>query len=311
MIAPAFVHHADWSVDAAKRWVASAERVGPGYRVRSVEPTADDLLRAGPAGHELLGVDFAIGLPLAYAAAVGIDRFADALASLGDALLPHFFEVAGSPAEIGLGRPFYPVRPGPAGAVRRRHLADGLGIDFSDLLRRCERPFAGRPAAGCLFWLVGSQQVGRAAIHGWRTVLQPARRARRDVALWPFDGDLDDLVARHQMTVAEAYPAEAARQFGFGRAGWSKRRQADRRRVGRALVEWAGQHDVAFDDAVRRRVLDGFGPAAGGEDAFDATVGLFGLLRLTAGVQREAPPGALDDGVRSIEGWILGQDASA
>ncbi|HXQ19987.1 MAG TPA: hypothetical protein VN781_10230 [Acidimicrobiales bacterium] len=311
MIAPASVHHADWSVDPAKRWIASAEREGPGYRVRSVERVADDPLRAGPAGHELLGVDFPIGLPLAYAAAVGIDRFGDALASLGDALLPQFFEVAGSAAEISLGRPFYPARPGPAGTVRRRHLADGLGIGFSDLLRRCERPFAGRPAAAALFWLVGSQQVGRAAIHGWRTVLQPARRARRDVALWPFDGDLGDLIARHELTVAEAYPAESARQFGFGRAGWSKRRQADRRRVGLALIEWARRHDVAFDDGVLRRVLDGFGPAAGGEDAFDATVGLFGLLRVAAGVQREFPPTALGGDVGSVEGWILGQDASA
>ena len=310
MIAPALVRGADWSVDPAKRWVATAEREGDRYLVRSVDHEGGGLLTPTDAGATLVGVDFPIGLPLAYATAVGIDRFADALGALGDSLLPRFFDVAASPEEIGLGRPFYPARAGPKGSVARRHLADGLGIAFGDLLRHCERPFAGRPSASTLFWLVGSQQVGRAAIDGWRHVLQPARRAGHDVGLWPFDGELDDLVERCQVTVAEAYPAEFARQFGFPHPGWSKRRQPDRRRVGLALVAWADDHGVGWSDDVRRHVLDGFGPAGSGEDAFDAVVGLLGLLRVVTGSQAPGPP-ALPGAARVVEGWILGQDGSA
>jgi hypothetical protein len=306
VIAPALVRHADWSVDPAKRWVATAERAGDRYVVVSVEPEAGAVL-AHHGGGALVGVDLPIGLPVAYASAVGIDSFPDALASLGGTLLPHFFEIAGAPDEISLGRPFYPARVGRQGSVERRHLADGLGIAFADLWRHCERPFPGRPAAGTLFWLVGSQQVGRAALHGWRSVLQPARATGRDVALWPFDGALEELVGSHEVTMAESYPAEAARQFGFGRGRWSKRRQDDRRRVGLALAAWAADHDVGVVDDVRRRVLDGFGPAAAGEDAFDCTVGLFGLLRVVFGLQPPGPP-ALSATARSVEGWILGQD---
>jgi hypothetical protein len=307
VIEPALVRHADWSVDAAKRWVATAVRVNDRYLVRSVEPEAGQVLLPADDAGALVGVDFPIGLPLAYAAATGIDSFTAALGSLGGALLPRFFDVAATPAEVGLGRPFYPARAGPRGTATRRHLTDGLGIAFADLWRICERPFPGRPAAGTLFWLVGSQQVGRAALHGWRSVLQPARRPGGGVALWPFDGELADLVARHPVTLAEAYPAEAARQFGFARGAWSKRRQPDRRRVGLALLDWAAEHDVGWAADVEARVLDGFGPAPSGEDPFDAAVGLLGLLRVARGVQ-PAGPAALPAAAKTVEGWILGQD---
>ena len=307
MIAPAVVRHADWSVDAAKRWVATAVRVGDDYLVSSVEREAGGLLAPAAGGGALVGVDFPIGLPVAYARAVGIDSFTSALPELGGALLPRFFDVAATPAEVGLGRPFYPARAGPKGTTTRRQLADGLGLTFSDLWRACERPFGGRPAAGVLFWLVGSQQVGRAALHAWRTVLQPALRAGPGVALWPFDGELADLVARHPVTLAEAYPAEAARQFGFARGAWSKRRQEDRRRIGLALRSWAAGHGVRWEAGVEARVLDGFGRAASGEDPFDSVVGLLGLLRAVRGLQAPGPA-AFPAGARTVEGWILGQD---
>ena len=114
-------------------------------------------------------------------------------------------------------------------------------------------------------------------------------------------------MAGHPVTVAEAYPAESARQFGFARGAWSKRRQADRRRVGRALLAWAADHGVDWAGEVEARVLDGFGPAASGEDPFDATVGLLGLLRVVRGVQAPGPA-ALPAAARRVEGWILGQD---
>ena len=44
-----------------------------------------------------------------------------------------------------------------------------------------------------------------------------------------------------------------------------------------------------------------------GDDAFDAVVGLFGMLQVCLG-QRE--PGEPDDrAIREIEGWILGRES--
>jgi hypothetical protein len=303
VIEPAVVRHADWSTNPAKRWVATAQRRDDHYVVRSIQPVRDDLLDAG-ARPALIGLDLPIGLPLAYARAVGIDSFPQALVALGGTLLPKFFEIAGSAAEVSLERPFYPRSAGPKGSVRRSQLAEGLGLDFSDLLRRCEQPLPGRPAPSSLFWLVGSAQVGRAAIHGWRELLQPARRGGDGPALWPFDGNLEELVATRAVTVAEAYPAEFARQFGFGRGGWSKRRQRDRQLVGEGLLRWADTHAVLLDPSVRDLVSDGFGPRPDGEDAFDAFVGVLGLLRVVRGDEPTGPPLTADE--RSVEGWILG-----
>ena len=47
---------------------------------------------------------------------------------------------------------------------------------WSLLLRRCERGGNGHKQACCLFWTLGGNQVGKAAIIGWRDVLAPALR---------------------------------------------------------------------------------------------------------------------------------------
>jgi hypothetical protein len=56
-------------------------------------------------------------------------------------------------------------------------------------------------------------------------------------------------------------------------------------------------------------ILDGFGPSPEGEDPFDATVGLLGMINVSLGYK---PPGEPDDKVtRKIEGWIFGQEQTA
>ena len=56
-------------------------------------------------------------------------------------------------------------------------------------------------------------------------------------------------------------------------------------------------------------IEDGFGAGASGEDRFDAVAGLFGILNVVLG---RRPSGEPDDPVvRRIEGWILGQTATA
>jgi hypothetical protein len=44
-----------------------------------------------------------------------------------------------------------------------------------------------------------------------------------------------------------------------------------------------------------------------GDDAFDAVVGLFGMLEVVTGKRQPGEP--RDDRIRKVEGWILGQVA--
>ena len=52
----------------------------------------------------------------------------------------------------------------------------------------------------------------------------------------------------------------------------------------------------------------GFGPKPGGEDPFDAVVGLFGMLNLLLGLRPLDEP--VGRRLREVEGWILGQSCS-
>src|SRR5579875_2121118 len=154
--------------------------------------------------------------------------------------------------------------------------AQGLGVPFERLRRRCEHAYAstasepGRRAASPIFWLVGGQQVGRAAIHGWRHVLQRALGNGRDVALWPFHGSLETLFSTHQVTIVEAYPGEFKGHLGLGRTRWSKRSSHDRAARGAELLGWARRHCVDIERELANWVLEGCGPGPGGEDPFDA-----------------------------------------
>src|SRR5262245_49863502 len=109
-------------------------------------------------------------------------------------------------------------------------------------------------AAACpLFWILGRNQVGRAAIIGWRDVLQPALRgSASELALWPFDGDLCVLLATRRVVIAETYPAEACLHLGLpapGR-GWSKRSQSGRRSHSQRLHHWAQMRGVKLSRAL-------------------------------------------------------------
>jgi len=56
------------------------------------------------------------------------------------------------------------------------------------LLRACDYSTAARNKACEIFWTLGANQVGKAAIAGWRDLLAPAVRDKA-IAIWPFDGD--------------------------------------------------------------------------------------------------------------------------
>jgi hypothetical protein len=261
---------------------------------------------AGPENCALVGFDFPIGLPLEYANRAGVDDFLVALKAFGHGKWSGFFEVASVPDEIGPFRPFYPHRPG---NTRRSQLVDRLEMSsFDQLRRRCERGYEYRRAACPLFWTLGAQQVGKAAIVGWRDVLAPGLNdPGLNLAIWPFSGPLADLLLPRKLIAAETYPGEFYAHLGIDvkKSGYSKRNQMSRISVAPLLLEWARNAGVDLHPELHLAIENGFGYGVDGEDLFDAVVGLFGMLNVVFG-RRE--PGELPDSrERRIEGWIFGQ----
>lgn len=307
---PEIVAHADWSIRPVGRRIAIARRgndtwtVAPPVPAGEVAGLADWLLaEAGEDGTAFLGVDFPIGLPSAYAARA---RIADMLAWLpqaGKGRWRDVFSPAASIAEIALTRPFYPARPG---AAKRQHLVDRLGVErFADLHRICDLG-DDRAAAAPLFWTLGGNQVGKGAILGWRDFIVPARRRYPGrVRIWPFEGTLAELLARPGLVVAETYPGEIYSHLGLAIGGrrLSKRRLADRAADGPRMLAFARQQQLALSDAAKAAIAAGFDA----DDAFDAMVGLFGMLNVLRGNRAEGTP--RDPTIRTVEGWILGQQA--
>ncbi|MGV1916133.1 DUF429 domain-containing protein [Rhizobium sp. 22-785-1] len=292
----AVVAHCDWSMDQKKRWMALAIKHGRHWHVQSPELVGDKSIlfdrlqrRAVDQGALLIGFDFPIGLPEAYARAAGVGSFREALTLFGSGIWSDWYSVADHRDQISLHRPFYPVRPG---GTARVHLFDALGISgASSLLRVCERATADRQAACMLFWTLGGNQVGKGAISGWREIIIPSLD---QIGLWPFDGSLAELANSKPVIVAETYPGDVYRQIGMPRTGWSKRRQADRIVMGQSILPWLAARPQLDADLLLPFIDDGF----------DAVVGLLGMLDVVDERRGEGIPAL--DAVRKWEGWILG-----
>jgi hypothetical protein len=246
----------------------------------------------------VLGVDFPLGLPRAYAALHGAGPDFPAFLR-GLVARPAFFHVCAKLDEISPARPFYPAR-GASGMTRLSH-ARALGLaDAQSLSRACDRATAERPAGAPLFWTLGANQSGKAAISAWQDMLLPALAGPNPPALWPFDGPLAALLAPGRVVIAETYPAEAMRQLGL-RMGGSKRRQSDRM----ALAGGLKAAMAGLGAAGTLGIAEGFGADAAGEDRFDSVLGLLCVLQVLAGRRPDFVPE--DPWIRRWEGWVLGQ----
>jgi hypothetical protein len=249
----------------------------------------------------MVGFDFPLGLPRAYAAAAGISSFPRFLDVLGSPPWQEFDVVARRAGEITLHRPFYPAAPG---GTRREHLYHALGLTAPELRRVCERT-----DAETLFWTLGSKQVGKGALAGWR-LLATARHQEPGLALWPFGGPLPKLLdGSSRVVVVETYPREYYRHFcpsGARRPHWSKRRREDRLTWIPGLLRWAESLAITWDTGILRRVEEGFSDGKNGEDEFDSVVGLLAMIGVVIGT---IPTGEPHDhlAISTTEGWILGR----
>jgi hypothetical protein len=64
---------------------------------------------------------------------------------------------------------------------------------------------------------------------------------------------------------------------------------------------------VALAPELRATMAEAFGTDAAGEDRFDCTVGLFGVLNVLLGARADHIPD--DPEITRWEGWVLGQRA--
>ncbi|HTC08989.1 MAG TPA: hypothetical protein VK726_09440 [Acetobacteraceae bacterium] len=300
--------HADWSIDPRKRWMTLARRMRGGWRIDApvlvgdVDTLLARLHAAAAGGAVALGVDLPIGVPRAYAARRRERGFLHFLEQTSD--WPDFFQVCATLDDLRPERPFYPAR-GIRGMTRAAHAA-ALGLGGPEgLSRACDRATTERPAGAPLFWTLGANQSGKAAIAAWRDLLVPALRCGT-IRLWPFQGPFLQLLTPGTVAIAETYPAEALRHLGLRLIG-SKRRQTDRTGVADALLAVMVPLHARPDPMLVAAVRDGFGADAPGEDRFDCLLGLLCMLNVLAGHRPDTAPD--DPWLHHWEGWVLGQTA--
>ena len=306
---PTLVYHADWGSKPSKRWCATATLSTDGrYTVSGPTPVGEltVLLKnlrdvAEEPGTVFAGFDFPIGVPAHYAKRAGISSFRDFLPKFGSGVWKNFYTVCDTKDEIAIYRAFYPN--GGYTGRRKADLFQGHGVSsIEPLLRRCDRGGNGQRQACCLFWTLGGNQVGKAALIGWRDVLAPALQDGTNVRLWPYDGSLDSLFKPGYVVIVETYPAECYGWFSDRPLG-RKSDPENRKKFSALLSDWAGINDVIIEDGLSKEMRDGF--LTGNDDAFDAVVGLFGMLRVCLGQRLSGEPD--DPLIQDVEGWILGR----
>lgn len=290
------VVHCDWSKKPGKRWMAIASRKGQRWKVEEPElvgPTSklfDRLSRRSPqSGCLLVGFDFPLGLPHQYGEKTGLTNFRTAVKEFGKGKWAKWFDVCEEKAQISLFRPFYPFR---TGGTKQEYLWEALGFtSMESILRQCERE-----AGACsLFWTLGGNQVGKAAISGWREVIVPNLDK---IGLWPFDGGLAELVAKYDVVVVETYPGDVYTRLEIPRQP-GKTKQEGRKSVADKLLKWLRTNSVEASGDLIEALNSGFT----NDDQFDAVIGLFGMLDVVEDRQPEGNPA----GSNVWEGWILGQ----
>lgn len=296
---PKVIAHADWSTAGSGRAIVTARREGDHRYTATLQlnPFVGGLLEEWLAVERgetaFIGFDFPIGFPRAFAARRAINSFPDFLRKLSpdDAL----FSPAPSPGDIGLERPFYPARPG---QTRFTDLTGALGLSRSDLLRACDRP----TNAACMFWTLGPQQCGKAALAGWRELIGPALRRADRISLWPYDGPLTALLERPGVVLSETYPAHGYRALEL--LPVVKSTLQGRQRSVTSLEAWVTRLDLKLEGQLADALPRGFSKDDGGDHAFDALVGLLLMVAICQGRCPYTEPN--DPAARTVEGWMLG-----
>ncbi len=153
-----------------------------------------------------MGIDAALGVPACYWRAVQVRdwgsggtpaTFIDWLSRLDSA--HEFFEPVDDPAGWRVDRPFFRV-PGRKGGLSdfKNRFGDGF-------LRTIDERTGAKP----LFAVSGIPgTVGSGTRALWKEMI-PFLAGKREFAVWPFEGELTELLTRHGIVLAETYPGLA------------------------------------------------------------------------------------------------------
>lgn len=303
------IWHADWSISAKGRWVAKADRTDDGWQINTIEPVGElDAFRAslremGRTQKVWLGLDMPIGFTSNWFDGANVKDFKALMELLETDVWQDFFDVCRLPEEITHQRPFYPKSSGKKGSVKRDHLIQALGLStFSDLHRRCELPTDARTAACPPFWTLGANQVGKAMLHGLQNLILPGFRDGFNI--WPYAGDLAACTNQSGITLIETYPGEIYGWLELSKL--TKSSQSSRAEAIRFLIEHSDNAGIEIADEVRYVIQDGIDRAQGKDDAFDALIGVLGLIRIAEGKRAENLPHRTP--ILEREGWIIGMD---
>ncbi|MEQ9347102.1 MAG: methyltransferase type 12 [Thalassospira sp.] len=304
------IWHADWSMSAKGRWVAKARRSDHGWVIHAIEPVGmlhQFRQSLSDLGHDQtiwLGLDMPIGFLDAWYDGANIKDFTSLLPVLETDEWQEFFDVCQSPDEIRHIRPFYPQSSGIKGSVKRDDLIKALGLsDFDELHRACEFPTTQRNAACPPFWTLGANQVGKGMLHGLKHLIMPGHADGFNV--WPFSGDLENCSKSPGVTLIETYPGEIYRWLS-DTSELTKSTQESRKKYLHKLRDNAKTKGIEISAAVWVDIKDGFGPENGKDDAFDALIGVMGLIEIADGRRPEHLPRT--PSVLEREGWIVGLD---
>ncbi len=286
----------DWSTRSSSRAVAIARVQNGRYQTDTITPPPDgwcvaSLIEtarevvAATSSPCVIGVDVSLGIPYALGRRIGLD-FRDYLASLEAAA---FSSVVTDPAEWTPARPFFRIAPGAGGKQR---FIDAAGGD--SMQRRQLEILTGAKPTFAISGIPGV--VGGATRSFWQEL--------RDfwghgVALWPFDGRFDALLAREEIVLAEAYPKLTygivlADSIPTRMRPMAKTKADQRHQVVGTLAEtpWT---------RITPRLLTAM---QANEDDFDAAMLALGLARLSA--ERQPLARTIDP---RFEGALLGSGA--
>lgn len=276
---PTFFVSADWSKDHRKRSVHVAHL--PARRIWREECrgwTLSALLtlaaRLAERGSVLVGVDAALGVPAGYWGAVRARNwtgrirpvnFVDWLGRLDPD--SEFFEPVSDPAAWAVDRPFFRVAKGKGGrTVFTGRFEDGF-----------LRPIDESTGANPMFAVSGMPgTVGWGTIALWRDLI-PLLQARREFAVWPFEGELPHLLSQRRIVLAETYPGlayAAALADNLPTCQWKvAKTKSEVRNLACELLEatlWVRQCEVDLGELE---------PARTDEDAFDSHLTAAAVMR--------------------------------
>ena len=295
-VTPAFFVSADWSTAARKRAVYVADLTR--YQIRDATTDAAWTLsallaycrRLTDAGAVLIGIDAALGVSRGYWDLVD-PQPRSFLDWLRDVDPDRFFGITTDPRRWCVDRPWFRVLPGEGG---RRAFTEQVPDGF---LRRIDRATGGNP----LFAVSGIPgTVGAATRDCWQSLVPLLAEADRDFTVWPFDGDLPDLLAERGMVLAETYPrlaygAALAAHLPASRIRVAKGASDNRNLACEHLrrAKWVTANAIDLGDLDRMRA---------NEDDFDAHFTAAGVLRCSVEGRNLAEQPWID---RTAEGSML------